>query len=74
MWFDQKDDNDFVMVNLKMAKRLALRKGGMINLTSEGGSVSVRYKVEDMPDGLILTAKKIPAVTEWVATVSTEVV
>jgi predicted molibdopterin-dependent oxidoreductase YjgC len=74
MWFDQKDDNDFVMINMKMVKSLGLRKGGMITLVSENGTMSIRYKVEDVPDGLILTAKKIPIAAEWVATVSMEAV
>ena len=34
----------------------------------------MRYRVEDMPDGLILTAKKLPVATEWTTIVSTEAV
>ena len=30
----------------------------MIALTLDAGTVNMRYRVEDMPDGLILTAKK----------------
>jgi predicted molibdopterin-dependent oxidoreductase YjgC len=74
MWFDQPDDNDFVMVNMNMVNKLGLRKGGMIALTSDKGTMNIRYKVEDMPDGLILTAKKLPVATEWTTVVSTEAV
>ncbi len=34
----------------------------------------MRYRVEDMPDGLILTAKKLPMAMGWTTVVSTEVV
>jgi predicted molibdopterin-dependent oxidoreductase YjgC len=74
MWFDQSDDNDFVMVNMNMVNQLGLGKGGMIALTSDKGTVNMRYRVEDMPDGLILTAKKLPVATEWTTVVSTEAV
>ncbi len=74
MWFDQPDDNDFVMVNMNMVKTLGLSKGGMITLTSDAGTMNIRYRVEDMPDGLILTAKKLPVATGWTTIVSTEAV
>ena len=74
MWFDQPDDNDFVMVNMNMVNKLGLSKGGMIALTSDAGTVNMRYRVEDMPDGLILTAKKLPVATGWTTMVSTEAV
>ncbi|NOR59086.1 MAG: hypothetical protein GQ469_00390 [Methanosarcinales archaeon] len=74
MWFDQSDDNDFVMINMNMVNKLGLSKGGMIALTSDAGTVNMRYRVEDMPDGLILTAKKLPVATGWITMVSTEAV
>ena len=74
MWFDQSDDNDFVMINMNMVNKLGLSKGGMIALTSDAGTVNMRYRVEDMPDGLILTAKKLPVATGWTTIVSTEAV
>ncbi len=74
MWFDQSDDNDFVMVNMNTVNKLGLSKGGMITLTSDAGTVNMRYRVEDMPDGLILTAKKLPVATGWTTIVSTEAV
>ncbi len=74
MWFDQSDDNDFVMVNMNTVNKLGLSKGGMIALTSDAGTVNMRYRVEDMPDGLILTAKKLPVATGWTTIVSTEAV
>jgi len=74
MWFDQPDDNDFVLVNMNMVKALGLSKGGMIALGSDAGTVNMRYRVEDMPDGLILTAKKLPVATGWITMVSTEAV
>ncbi len=36
--------------------------------------MNIRYKVEDMPDGLILAAKKLPVATGWTTIVSTEAV
>ncbi|MGP8319845.1 MAG: hypothetical protein ACT6FD_03515 [Methanosarcinaceae archaeon] len=74
MWFDQPDDNDFVLVNMNMVKKLGLQKGGMIALSSDNGTVNMRYRVEDMPDGLILTARKLPVATGWITMVSTEAV
>jgi formate dehydrogenase (coenzyme F420) alpha subunit len=74
MWFDEPDDNDFVMVNMNTVNKLGLGKGGMIALTSDAGTVNMRYRVEDMPDGLILTAKKLPVATGWTTVVSTEAV
>jgi predicted molibdopterin-dependent oxidoreductase YjgC len=74
MWFDQSDDNNFVMVNMNMVNKLGLSKGGMIALTSDAGTVNMRYRVEDMSDGLILTAKKLPVATGWTTIVSTEAV
>ena len=74
MWFDEPDDNDFVMVNMNTVNKLGLGKGAMIALTSDAGTVNMRYRVEDMPDGLILTAKKLPVATEWTTIVSTEAV
>ncbi|MCD4703165.1 MAG: hypothetical protein K8R64_02500 [Methanosarcinaceae archaeon] len=74
MWFDQPDDNDFVLVNMNMVKKLGLRKGGMIALGSDVGTVNIRYRVENMPDGLILSARKLPVATGWITMVSTEAV
>ena len=74
MWFDQSDDNDFVMVNMNMVNKLGLGKGGMIVLTSDAGTMNIRYSVEDMPDGLILAAKKLPVAMGWTTIVSTEAV
>ncbi|MDF1558208.1 MAG: hypothetical protein P1P80_08545 [ANME-2 cluster archaeon] len=74
MWFDQADDNDFVMVNMNMVKKLGLRKGGMIALTSDAGTVNVRYTVRDVPDGLILTMKKLPVATGSTTEVAAEAV
>ncbi|MEA1984934.1 MAG: hypothetical protein U9N13_04715 [Euryarchaeota archaeon] len=74
MWFDQPDDNDFVLINMNMVKKLGLRKGGMISLGSDAGTLNMRYRVEDMPDGLILTARKLPVATGWITMVSMEAV
>jgi predicted molibdopterin-dependent oxidoreductase YjgC len=74
MWFDQPDDNDFVIVNMNMVKQLGLRKGGMIALTSDNGAVNMKYKIEDVPDGLILTAKKLPVATGCTTVVTAEAV
>lgn len=74
MWFDQPDDNDFVMVNMNTVKRLGLRKGGMIALTSDAGTVNVRYTVRDVPDGLILSMKKLPVATGSTTGVAAEAV
>ncbi len=32
----------------------------------------MRYRVEDMPDGLILTTKKLPVAMGWITIVSTD--
>ena len=74
IWFDEYDDNNFVMVNMNMVNKLGLGKGAMIALTSDAGTVNMRYRVEDMPDELILTAKKLPVATGWTTVVSTEAV
>ncbi|MBC2724309.1 MAG: hypothetical protein HGJ97_16860 [Desulfosporosinus sp.] len=74
MWFDQLDDNDFVMVNINTVNKLGLAKGAMIALTSDAGTMNIRYRLKDMPDGLILTAKKLPVATGWTTIVSTEAV
>lgn len=74
MWCDQTDDNDFVIVNMTMVDKLGLRKGGMISLTSDAGSVNMRYTVRDIPDGLILTMKKLPVVTGNTTEVKAEAV
>ncbi|MCD4766664.1 MAG: hypothetical protein K8R34_09165 [Methanosarcinales archaeon] len=74
MWFDEHDDNDFVMINMNMVNKLGLGKGGMIALTSDAGTMNIRYRVDDMPDGLILAAKKLPVATGWTTVVSTEAV
>jgi predicted molibdopterin-dependent oxidoreductase YjgC len=72
MWFDQPDDNDFVMVNMNTVKSLGLQKGGMIALTSNGGIVKMRYAVAEIPDGLILTNKKLPITTGTCTVVTAE--
>jgi len=59
---------------MNMVNKLGLGKGGMIALTSDAGTMNIRYRVEDMPDGLILTAKKLPVATGWTTIVSTEAV
>ena len=40
----------------------------------KGGTVNMRCRVEDILDGLILTAKKLPLATGWTTIVSTEAV
>ncbi|HJH32255.1 MAG TPA: hypothetical protein C5S50_08800 [Methanosarcinaceae archaeon] len=74
MWCNQTDDNDFVIVNMNMVDKLGLQKGGMISLTSDAGSVNMRYTVRDIPDGLILTMKKLPVVTGNTTEVKAEAV
>lgn len=74
MWFDQPDDNDFVMVNMNMVRKLGLRKGGMIALTSDAGTLNIRYTVRDVPDGLILAMKKLPVATGSTTEVAAEAV
>ena len=74
MWCDQTDDNDFVIVNMAMVDKLGLLKGGMISLTSDAGSVNMRYAVRVIPDGLILTMKKLPVVTGSTTEVKAEAV
>jgi hypothetical protein len=72
MWFNQLDDNDFVLINLNMLRSLKLKKGGQISLTSEHGNIKMRYRVEGMPDGLILTARKLPIAIAGTTSVKVE--
>jgi len=60
MWSNQPDDNDFVIINLNLVKDLKLKKGGKISLTSDKGTIKMRYSIEKLPDGMILTARKLP--------------
>jgi predicted molibdopterin-dependent oxidoreductase YjgC len=60
MWFDQKDDNDFVLLNRNTVRKLGLKKGGYVNLKSDNGELKMKFRVEALPDGLVLTAKKLP--------------
>jgi len=36
--------------------------------------VNIRYRVEDMPDGPILTAKNLPVAMGWTTIITTEAV
>ncbi len=72
MWFDQKDDNDFVIIDRKLVKELGLKKGGMVLLSSEKGKIRLRYMLSDLPEGLVLTAKKLPIATGAITNVSME--
>jgi anaerobic selenocysteine-containing dehydrogenase len=63
MWFDQKDDNDFVLLNRNTVRKLGLKKGGYVNLKSDRGELKMKFRVEALPDGLVLTAKKLPVAT-----------
>jgi hypothetical protein len=72
MWANQPDDNDFVLLNMNMVRSLKLRKGGMVRLDSEKGNMKMRYRVERMPDGMILTARKLPIATGTNTTVKAE--
>ena len=74
MWFNQPNDNDFLMVNMNTVNELGLCKGAMIALTLDTGTVNIHYRVEDMPDGLILIAKELPLATGWTTIVSMEAV
>ncbi|WMW25404.1 hypothetical protein RE474_01395 [Methanolobus sediminis] len=60
MWFDQQDDNDFVLLNRNTVRKLGLKKGGCVNLKSNRGELKMRFRVEALPNGLVLTAKKLP--------------
>ncbi|WP_340817934.1 molybdopterin-dependent oxidoreductase [Methanolobus sp. WCC4] len=59
MWSDREDDNDFVLLNRNTVKKLGLKKGGCVNLKGEKGELKMRFRVESIPDGLVLTAKKL---------------
>jgi predicted molibdopterin-dependent oxidoreductase YjgC len=72
MWFDQKDDNDFVLLNRNTVRKLGLRKGGYVNLKSDRGELKMRFRVEALPDGLVLTAKKLPVATGTSTIISME--
>ncbi|WP_406662063.1 molybdopterin-dependent oxidoreductase [Methanolobus sp. ZRKC3] len=72
MWFNQTDDNDFVLLNRNTVKKLGLKKGGMVTLSNENGTINMRYRVEEMPDSVVLSAKKLPIATGVVSTISME--
>lgn len=72
MWFDQPDDNDFVLLNMNMVKDLGLKKGGMVQMASDRGSIKMHYRVEKMPDGLILSCGKLPVATGVMTSVKVE--
>jgi predicted molibdopterin-dependent oxidoreductase YjgC len=72
MWFDQSDDNDFVLIDRKLVKTLGLKKGGMVVLGSEKGKMKMRYRVENIPGGMVMTAKKIPVATGMNTIISLE--
>ncbi len=63
MWFDQPDENDFVLLNMHMVKKLGIRKGGLVKLTSSCGETRMRYSVGNIPDGLIIATKKLAVAT-----------
>jgi hypothetical protein len=72
MWFDQKDDNDFVTLNRNTMKKLGLKKGGMVTLSNKNGAVKIGYRIEDLPDDVVLATKKLPIVTGAVTTIQME--
>lgn len=73
MWFSQPDDNDFVLLDMDMVKSLRLKKGGMVRLDSDKGSISMRYRLEKLPEGTtILTGRKLPIATGTVTKIKAE--
>ncbi|MCQ6963750.1 hypothetical protein [Methanolobus chelungpuianus] len=72
MWFSQPDDNGFVLLDRGMVKSLRLKKGGTVRLDSEKGSMDMRYKVEKVPEGTILTGRKLPIATATVTKIKAE--
>lgn len=72
IWFDQADDNDFVIVNMNTVKRLGLRKNGMMALSSNGCTVKMRFSTGEVQDGMILTYKKLPVATDLITAVAAE--
>lgn len=72
MWFSQPDDNDFVLLDRSMVKSLGLKKGGTVRLASEKGSMNMRYRVEKVPEGTILTGRKLPVATGTVTKIKAE--
>ncbi|SFM55926.1 molybdopterin-dependent oxidoreductase [Methanolobus profundi] len=73
MWSDREDDNDFVLLNRNTVKKLGLKKGGCVNLKGEMGELKMRFRVEAIPDGLVLTAKKLPIAKGVSTAISMEV-
>lgn len=52
-------DDDFVELNLKMARELKLRKGGMVNLSNSKGSINKKFKISRTHENIILTREKL---------------
>lgn len=60
MWFDEPDDNDFVMINRKMVQDLGLIKGGTISLKPEfGDAIKMQFRIDEVPDNVIISNKKL---------------
>lgn len=63
MWFNQPDDNDFLMIDMNLVKELKLRKGIPLKISSDKGEMRMLYKIETIPKGYVLACKKIPIAT-----------
>lgn len=72
MWFDQTDDNDFVILSRNTVRNLGLKKGGKVSLSNDNTTIKMRYKIDKIPDDIVMTAKKLPISTDAVTTISME--
>jgi len=57
MWFNLPDDNDFVELNLNTVRALKLLKGGTLKIKSNGASIEKKFKVAQVQDNILITAK-----------------
>ncbi|WP_410509356.1 hypothetical protein RSJ42_03725 [Methanosarcina hadiensis] len=60
MWHGLEDDNDFVELNLQMVRKLGLKKGGTVKIRAQGKMADIKFRVSDIENCCLLSAKKLP--------------
>lgn len=72
MWSDVDNDDDFIFLGRTLARKLGLRKGGKVRISSEKGSMKMRYRIEDLPENQVLISRKLPIAAGAVTRLSLE--
>ena len=60
MWHGLEDNNDFVELNLQMARMLGLKKGGTVKIRAQGKMADMKFRVSSIENGYLLSAQKLP--------------